>query len=71
MTFVGSAEQVADRLLEFTDIGISSFILSGYPNLEEARITGDLLLPVFKRKLAEREVAAEITFSGHKEKIEA
>ncbi|MFC9776688.1 LLM class flavin-dependent oxidoreductase [Paenibacillus chitinolyticus] len=71
MTFVGSAEQVADRLLEFTAIGISSFILSGYPNLEEARITGDLLLPVFKRKLAERGAAVDLAFSGHGEKIEA
>ncbi|WP_068774344.1 LLM class flavin-dependent oxidoreductase [Paenibacillus sp. FJAT-26967] len=54
MTFVGTPGQVADRLLEFVDIGISSFILSGYPNLEEAQITGDLLLPVFKEKLVQR-----------------
>lgn len=54
MLLVGTPEQLSDRLLEFVDVGISSFILSGYPNLEEAEITGELLLPLVKRKLAER-----------------
>ncbi|WP_051318061.1 LLM class flavin-dependent oxidoreductase [Cohnella thermotolerans] len=53
MAFVGTPDQVADRLLEYVDIGISSFILSGYPNLEEATISGRLI-PVFRRKFAER-----------------
>jgi alkanesulfonate monooxygenase len=42
---------VSDRILEYADLGISSFILSGYPNLEEAEITGELLLPLVKEKL--------------------
>lgn len=50
MAFVGTPEQVADRLLEYVDIGVTSFILSGYPNLEEATISGTALLPVFRRK---------------------
>jgi alkanesulfonate monooxygenase len=41
--------------LEYADLGISSFILSGYPNLEESEITGKLLLPLIKEK---REAAA-------------
>jgi alkanesulfonate monooxygenase len=54
MLLVGNPEQVSERLLEYADLGISSFILSGFPNLEEADITGRLLLPLVKRKLAER-----------------
>ena len=33
---VGSHEQVAERLEEYADVGISHFILSGQPHLEEA-----------------------------------
>lgn len=55
MLLVGTPEQVSDRILEYIDLGISSFILSGYPNLEEAKITGELLLPLVKQKLARRE----------------
>jgi alkanesulfonate monooxygenase len=54
MAFVGTPEQVADRLLEYVGIGVTSFILSGYPNLEEASISGEALLPVFRRKWLER-----------------
>jgi alkanesulfonate monooxygenase len=52
---VGTPDQVADRILEYIDLGISSFILSGYPHLEEAEITGELLLPAVKKKLEERQ----------------
>ncbi|PZD96021.1 F420-dependent oxidoreductase [Paenibacillus sambharensis] len=54
VAFVGTPEQVSDRLVEFADAGISSFILSGYPHLEEARIAGKLLLPLVRKKLAGR-----------------
>jgi len=42
---VGDAATVADRLQEYADLGIDSFILSGYPHLEEAYRTAELLLP--------------------------
>lgn len=38
---VGDYEQVASRLREYQDLGIDSFILSGYPNLEEAWRVGE------------------------------
>jgi len=56
VTFVGTPEQVSDRLIEFIDAGVTSFILSGYPHLEEAKISGELLLPLVKRKLAAKAV---------------
>nr|WP_318153037.1 LLM class flavin-dependent oxidoreductase [Metabacillus arenae] len=57
---VGTPAQISDRLIEYIDLGISSFILSGYPNLEEAKITGNLLLPLVKKKLDERKISSKI-----------
>ncbi len=42
---VGSAEQVLERLQEYQDMGIRSFIFSGYPHLEEAEHFGSKVLP--------------------------
>jgi alkanesulfonate monooxygenase len=50
---VGSAEVVAERMLEYHELGIDTFILSGYPHLEEAYRTAESLfplLPVAQRK---------------------
>jgi alkanesulfonate monooxygenase len=40
---VGSAETVARRMLEYRELGIETFILSGYPHLEEAFRVAELL----------------------------
>lgn len=45
---VGSGETVAARMQEYIDLGIDSFILSGYPHLEEAYRVGELVLPRLK-----------------------
>ncbi|GAA3411090.1 FMNH2-dependent alkanesulfonate monooxygenase [Paenibacillus hodogayensis] len=42
---VGSPENVAKRMQEYADLGIETFILSGYPHLEEAYRTAELLFP--------------------------
>lgn len=42
---VGDADTVADRILEYHELGIDTFILSGYPHLEEAYRTAELLFP--------------------------
>jgi alkanesulfonate monooxygenase len=44
--FVGSHRQVAERLEEFHALGLDSFILSGYPNLEEALRFGEEVRPL-------------------------
>jgi alkanesulfonate monooxygenase len=51
---VGSGENVAARLQEYVDEGIDTFILSGYPHLEEAQRFGKYVMPHF----AGRTVAA-------------
>jgi alkanesulfonate monooxygenase len=43
---VGSHEQVAERILEYHELGLSEFILSGHPHLEEAYAVGEGVLPL-------------------------
>lgn len=50
---VGDARTVAERMLEYAKLGIETFILSGYPHLEEAYRTAELLFPLLP--LANRE----------------
>ena len=47
---VGSHEQVADLIEEYASLGISEFILSGYPHLEEAYWFGEGVLPELRRR---------------------
>ncbi|MGA7754336.1 MAG: FMNH2-dependent alkanesulfonate monooxygenase [Candidatus Sulfotelmatobacter sp.] len=42
---VGDPATVAQRMREYADLGIETFILSGYPHLEEAYRVADLLFP--------------------------
>ncbi|HXP10935.1 MAG TPA: hypothetical protein VN828_20690, partial [Acidobacteriaceae bacterium] len=43
---VGDPSTVAQRMLEYADLGIETFILSGYPHLEEAYRVAELLFPL-------------------------
>ena len=51
-TLVGSHERVADLIEEYAALGISEFILSGYPHLEEAYWFGEGVLPEIRRREA-------------------
>lgn len=42
---VGDPDTVAARIIEYTELGIETFILSGYPHLEEAYRVAELLFP--------------------------
>ncbi|MBA4541503.1 MULTISPECIES: FMNH2-dependent alkanesulfonate monooxygenase [Thermoactinomyces] len=42
---VGDPRTVAERMREYADLGIETFILSGYPHLEEAYRVAELLFP--------------------------
>ena len=54
VTVIGSHEQVARKFLSFVDLGLSFFILSGYPHLEEAEIAGQSWMPMFYEMLRTR-----------------
>ena len=45
---VGDPETVAERMREYMQLGIGTFILSGYPHLEEAYRFAELVLPRLK-----------------------
>ncbi|SEG91149.1 alkanesulfonate monooxygenase [Thermomonospora echinospora] len=47
---VGSHTEVADRIEEYADLGITEFIMSGYPHLEEAYWFGEGVLPELQRR---------------------
>jgi hypothetical protein len=47
---VGSHTEVADRIEEYAGLGVSEFILSGYPHLEEAYWFGEGVLPILRQR---------------------
>jgi alkanesulfonate monooxygenase len=67
VAIVGNPEQVAAKIQGYRDLGIDTFIFSGYPHLEECRRFGEMVMPLFKgvqittdRKLFEVGVAPTI-----------
>ena len=42
---MGDADTIAARMLEYQELGIDTFVLSGYPHLEEAYRFAELLFP--------------------------
>lgn len=56
---VGDAETVAQRMREYMALGIDTFIMSGYPHLEEAYRFAELVMPLLPvRDARERESIA-------------
>ena len=51
---VGNPEQVAERMREYADLGIETFILSGYPHLEESYRFAELVFPLIKGQGVEK-----------------
>ncbi len=43
---VGDPQTVAARIKEYQDIGVDTFIMSGYPHLEEAYRFAELVFPL-------------------------
>lgn len=47
---VGSHQKIADLIEKYAEVGISEFVLSGYPHLEEAYHFGEGVLPELERR---------------------
>jgi len=54
---VGTPEQVADAMLDYYDIGVDHFLIRGFDPLADSILYGQELIPVMRRKVAEREGA--------------
>lgn len=63
---VGDPETVASRIKEYADLGIESFIFSGYPHLEEAYHFAEKVFPLlpFRPKL-KRKASGEVIGNDH------
>jgi alkanesulfonate monooxygenase len=51
---VGTPEQVADALLDYHDLGITTFLIRGFDPLEDAIGYGRDLLPLTRALIAQR-----------------
>jgi alkanesulfonate monooxygenase len=59
---VGDPDTIAQRMQEYVDLGIESFIFSGYPHLEEAYRTAELLFPKLpKEYFVDSDTKSEVT----------
>jgi alkanesulfonate monooxygenase len=58
---VGDAETVAARIRAYGELGIDTFIFSGYPHLEEAYRAAELLFPLLPVETATPRVETNIT----------
>jgi alkanesulfonate monooxygenase len=62
--FVGSPENIARALSEYQDAGVETFIMSGYPHLEEAYRTAELLFPVIGKTSPIFQTAEQATLTA-------
>ena len=63
VSLIGSHDQVAARIAEFEATGVDTFILSAYPNLEEAVRVGEDLLPRLRKSEGSAQPAAWVAAS--------
>jgi alkanesulfonate monooxygenase len=52
IALVGSAEDVADAIIEYRDIGISQFLFMGWPDIEEMTFFSQAVAPLVRAKEA-------------------
>ncbi|MBF7684430.1 FMNH2-dependent alkanesulfonate monooxygenase [Acinetobacter sp. B10A] len=58
---VGDAQTVAARIQEYADLGIDTFIFSGYPHLEESIRFAELVFPLLPLKLQQKLTQPHLT----------
>jgi alkanesulfonate monooxygenase len=57
-SLVGTPEQVAEAMLEYYELGVTTFLIRGFDPLEDAIDYGRELIPIVRREIARREAAA-------------
>jgi alkanesulfonate monooxygenase len=58
---VGNPQQVADRIQEYAALGLDTFILSGYPHLDEAHRFAELVFPLLPLDVRDKLAAPALT----------
>ncbi|NWC78612.1 LLM class flavin-dependent oxidoreductase, partial [Pseudomonas sp. P7759] len=59
-SLVGTAEQVAEALVDYYDLGITTFLIRGFDPLNDAIDYGKRLIPLTRQLIAEREQAQQV-----------
>lgn len=54
ISLVGSPAEIADAMMQYKEIGISQFILSGWPKLDQMIYFGEEVLPLIRQREAEK-----------------
>jgi alkanesulfonate monooxygenase len=52
---VGTPEQVADALMDYYDLGVTTFLIRGFDPLEDAIDYGKALIPLTREMVAARD----------------
>lgn len=55
---VGTAQQVADALMTYYDVGVDRFLLNGFFTLDDVALFGKELIPLIREGVAARDAAA-------------
>ena len=55
--FTGTAEQVTESLLDYWDLGVTTFLIRGFDPLEDAIAYGRELIPLVRQETAARRLA--------------
>jgi alkanesulfonate monooxygenase len=58
---VGDPDTIAARMLEYADLGIDTFVFSGYPHLEEAYRVAELLFPRLPLQTSQIAIPQQLT----------
>lgn len=54
IALVGTPDQVADRIVEFVELGFDKVLLRGFPHLETAEKVGEYIIPRVNERLAQK-----------------
>ena len=55
---VGTPDQVAEALLDYYDLGVTTFLIRGFDPLDDAIAYGRDLLPLVRERVAARDAAS-------------
>jgi alkanesulfonate monooxygenase len=61
---VGTAEQVADALMDYYAMGISGFMLRGFDLLGDIAVHGRALIPLLRERAARHDEAASLALAS-------
>lgn len=57
IALVGTPDQIADRIVEFVELGFDKVLLRGFPHLETAQHVAIYIIPRVKERLAKKQLA--------------